>query len=183
MLKLVIEGRELFDEQNQEFIIIEPLVLELEHSLISLSKWESKHLRPFLGSQEKTEAEIKSYIDCMIISEEIPEDYHASMRQREYDAVNDYIGSPYSGTTFHNLGKTPGGNRGETISAELIYYWLTAFQIPFQPAESWHLNRLFNLLRIASMKNTKQKPMPKAEQAAMNRSLNERRLAELGTSG
>lgn len=183
MLRLLIEGRELFNDKTQEFITSEPIVLELEHSLISLSKWESKHHRPFLGAGEKTAEEIKSYIDCMIISDEQPENYHDQMTQKEYDAVNDYIGSPQSGTTFHNLAKTAGGNRGETISAELIYYWLTAFQIPFQPAENWHLNRLFNLLRIASLKNTKQKPMPKAEQAAMNRSLNERRLAELKTKG
>lgn len=180
MLNLIIEGNELFDEETQTFENENSVELVLEHSLISLSKWESSVNKPFLGKDEKSPAEIRFYIECMIISSNYPPDIINRLSRQNMEDVNAYIESSQSATTFGTLPEVKG--RGETITSELIYYWMVAFQIPFE-CEKWHLNRLFSLIRICNIKNSKPKKMSRNELAARNRALNEKRKQELGTRG
>ena len=180
MLKLVVLGTEYFNEETETFETVGDFELELEHSLISLSKWESKFQKPFLTSTKKTSAEILSYVEAMIITQNFPEGIVERFDQRNLQQVNDYIESKESATTFGAMPERRG--RGEIITSELIYYWMVAFNIPFE-CEQWHLNRLFALIRICNIKNSKPKKMSRNEMAARNRELNARRRAELNTKG
>lgn len=180
MLTIVIEGDEFFDEKTNTFLTVGDLSLELEHSLLSLSKWESKFQKPFLGRGEKTNEEVIGYIECMIITPDYPKNLMNVLSPDNLTKINNYIESKESATTFGAMPKQSG--RSETITAELIYYWMIAFNIPFE-CEKWHLNRLFALIRICNIKNSKPKKMSQSEMAARNRELNAMRKAQLGTSG
>lgn len=181
MLKLQIEQVEHYDEENQVFVMMGGRTVELEHSLLSLSKWESKHQKPFLGQESKTTNEILDYIRCMILSPDILENVVESLQQVHLDAINDYINSKESATTFGIMPEQNKG-RGEVITSELIYYWMVAFNIPFE-CETWHINRLFSLVRICNIKSQKPKKMNRQEIAQQNRALNEQRRKQLNTSG
>lgn len=180
MLKILVPGVEYFDESTQTFSTVGDFELELEHSLISLSKWESKHQKPFLGPAVKTPEEIVSYIEAMILTPTYPENLFMRFSQTNLDRINAYIESKESATTFGQMPERRG--RGEVITSELIYYWMVAFQIPFE-CETWHLNRLFALIRICNIKNQKPKKMSRSEMAARNRQLNEQRKAQYNTRG
>ena len=180
MLRLIIHGDEFYDEETETFETVGDLVLELEHSLISLSKWESKFRKPFLTQISKTPEEIMAYVEAMILTQNYPEDLVTKLDQKNLNRINDYIESSESATTFGSMPERRG--KGETITSELIYYWMVAFNIPFE-CERWHLNRLFALIRICNIKNSKPKKMGRNEVAQRNRDLNARRKAELGTSG
>jgi hypothetical protein len=179
MLKLIVGEEEFYNEETEEFDTVHVGELELEHSLISLSKWESKHKKPFLSSDEKTPEETLDYVRMMIVSPN-SKDLFDKLSQDNLDTINEYIQSSESATTFGEMPKRPG--HGEVITAELIYYWMVAFTIPFE-CEDWHLNRLFALIRICNIKNQPQKKMSRRETAMRNRELNEQRRAKLGTRG
>lgn len=180
MLKIIVPGAEYFDQVTQTFDKVEDLELELEHSLISLSKWESKYQKPFLSSEEKSPEEILAYVEAMILTENYPDDVSSRFSQENIGQINDYIESKESATTFGLMPERKG--RGEVITAELIYYWMVAFQIPFE-CECWHLNRLFALIRICNIKNSKPQKMSRNELAARNRELNAQRRAKYNTAG
>ncbi|MET0786340.1 MAG: hypothetical protein ABWY25_06500 [Paenisporosarcina sp.] len=180
MLKIVVLGTEYFNEETEEFQTVGDFELELEHSLISLSKWESKHQKPFLTEKSKTPDEVFSYIESMILTPIYPDDILGRFDQRNMSQINDYIESKESATTFGEMPTRRG--RGEIITSELIYYWMVAFNIPFE-CERWHLNRLFALIRICNIKNSKPRKMSRTEMAARNRELNAKRKAEYNTSG
>lgn len=180
MLRLIVEGEEFYDEAENEFHSVGDVVLDLEHSLVSLSKWESKFQKPFLASGDKTTEEVFGYIRAMILTEDVDENIIFRLSQQNLDKINKYIESKESATSFGMMPETPG--KGETITSELIYYWLVAFNIPFE-CETWHLNRLFALIRICNIKNSKPKKMSRNEIAMRNRELNAQRRAQLGTSG
>lgn len=180
MLMIVLSGQELFDETTQEFSNTDDFVLELEHSLISLSKWESKFQKPFLSKDNKSKEEILGYIESMILTKLYPVDLWNRFTQSNLDEINAYIESSQSATTFGNMPDRKG--RGEVITSELIYYWLVVFNIPFE-CERWHINRLFALIRICNLKQGKQKKMSRNEVAQRNRELNMQRRTQLGTSG
>jgi len=181
MLKLTISGEELFDNKTQTFSSsFESFDLELEHSLLSLSKWESYFERPFLSANDKTDEEVMFYVKCMIITPDVEDNVVDKFSLQNIEDANTYINSNQSATTFGDLPERKG--RGETITAELIYYWLVAFTIPFE-CENWHLNRLFSLIKICNIKNAKPDKKSKAEVAQRNRDLNEQRKAQLGTTG
>lgn len=181
MLKIIVPGQELWDRKKEEFYTTGDVELHLEHSLISLSKWESIYHKPFLNRTSKTPEEILGYIKAMIIEEDYPEDVFSRFTKENFDAINDYIDSPQSATTFGTMPEH--GARGETVTSELIYYWLVAFTIPFE-CENWHLNRLFSLIRICNIKNNpKKNRLSRQELAHRNRELNAKRRAELGTTG
>ena len=180
MLRLIVPEVEFFDEETESFTSVESCVLELEHSLISLSKWESKYQKPFLSSNNKTKEEILGYILSMISTPEVPENILLRLSQENFDEINAYIESTQSATTFGVMPERRG--QGEIITAELIYYWMVAFSIPFE-CEHWHLNRLFALIRICNIKNDKPKKMSRHEIAMRNRQLNEQRRAQLSTTG
>lgn len=180
MLKIIIEGEELFDEETSSFHTVDDVEVELEHSLLSLSKWEAKHQKPFLAVGQKTPEEILDYVMSMIITPVVSIDFVKSWSNDVFNTINDYINSPQSATTFGLMPDKRGPN--EVITSELIYYWLVAFNIPFE-CENWHINRLFSLIRICNIKNAKPKRMSKHEIAQRNQKLNAKRRAELGTTG
>lgn len=182
MLTIIVPSVEFFDESTQEFINGKETTLILEHSLVSMSKWESKFCKPFLGPDEKTKEEIIYYIQMMVIDGEFSELVYKSFNQKILDEINDYINSPQSATTFWESPQHKTMKRNEVITSELIYFWMFSYGVP-KECEHWHLNRLFTLLRIFNVKNSKQKKMSKHELAARNRELNEQRKAQLGTKG
>lgn len=180
MLKLIIEGDEFYDEQTNRFSTVGDVVLEFEHSLVSLSKWESEFQKPFLAPGEKTPQEIFSYIQAMLLTEDVDQNTILRLTQPHLDKINVYIESKQSATTFGLMPETTG--RGETITSELIYYWLVAFTIPFE-CQYWHLNRLFALIRICNIKNSSPKKMSRNEIVQRNRELNAQRKAQMNTTG
>lgn len=182
MLKLIVKEAEFFNEETEEFITLEETFLELEHSLASLSKWESKYQKSFLSYPEKTDEEIIGYIEAMDLSGNFSFDITSRLTQEDFDSINNYIASPQSATTFSDVGEKQGRSRSEIITSELIYYWMTIYNIPFE-CENWHLNRLFALIRICNIKNAKEKKMSRSEAAAQQRSLNAQRKAQMGTKG
>ncbi len=179
MLTIIIKGDEFFNEQTEEFEVQEEVVLKLEHSLISLSKWESEFEKPFLTDAKKTPEEIYGYIKAMIIGD-YPNDILLKLSNSNIQEINSYIDSKRSATTFGIMPEKRG--KSETITSELIYFWMITFNIPFE-CESWHLNRLFALIRICNLKNSKPKKMSKNEIAMRNRELNAKRKEELKTRG
>ena len=180
MLELVIPGEEFYNEKTEEFVDTETTTLRLEHSLLSLSKWESIFEKAFLSQREKTDAEVLAYVKCMVLDENVPDEIFLRLSPANYAEIRDYIQSSQSATVFRDT-PSRGGSK-ETITSELIYYWMVAMNIPFE-CQTWHLNRLFALIKICNVKNSKQKKMPRHDVAARNRELNAQRRAELNTSG
>lgn len=180
MLKLTVLGTEYYNEETETFETVGDIDLELEHSLVSLSKWESKFKKPFLTNEHKSTEETLYYIEVMIISPIYYSDILLRLSEENFAQINDYIESTESATTFGMMPERKG--RGEVITSELIYYWMVSFTIPFE-CEYWHLNRLFALIRICNIKNSPAKNMSRHEIASRNRDLNAKRRAQYNTSG
>lgn len=184
MLQITIPEREYFDDEKQEFTTIKEQTLTLEHSLISISKWESKWKKPFLIRANRTYAESIDYIRCMTLNSNVGDDVYRNISQAEFDKITEYIDDKMSATWFNdngNINKRPGA-KGQAVTSELIYYWMIAFNIPFE-CQKWHLNRLLTLIKICEIKNTPPKKMKKKDIYARNKSLNEARKRNLGTRG
>lgn len=178
MLKITVPAIEGFDEAKQEFVSIEGVTLELEHSLLSLSQWESKWKRPFLSDGPKTPEEINDYIRCMSLNE-LRSDVENVFTIEVYNKVNDYIGDTMTATTINERG---GKTNRETITSEIVYYWMVALNIPFE-CERWHFHRLLTLVRVCNIKNSPPKKMNRRETLAQQRDLNAARKQALGTTG
>ncbi len=180
MLSIVVLGEELYNEETNEFSTLGDFVLEFEHSLVSLSKWEAKHEKPFLGKGDKSKEEIFDYLKCMVLTSNVPEEIFYNLSDENIASINKYIEAKHSATTFGALPKERG--TGETITAELIYYWMIGLNIPFE-CQYWHLNRLFSLIRVCGIKNSPPKKMSKAQMMAERNRLNTQRREQLGTRG
>lgn len=180
MLEITIPSRELYDEQKNEFVSVKGQKLVLEHSLVSLSKWESKWKKPFLSKTSNiTNEEFIDYIRCMTITQNVNPILYLGITPSIITEVKQYINEPMTATTFSNDKHSP--NR-EIITAEIIYYWMIAHGIPFE-CQKWHLNRLLTLIRVCSIKNSKQKPMSRREQLRRNNALNKARRKRLNSKG
>ena len=180
MLTIVVPGVEMFDEAAQEFVTRDDVTLELEHSLVSLSKWEQMYEKPFLGKDEKKVEEVLEYIKLMTLTPNVPEQVYQKLSEANVTAINSYIDAKMTATWFNEAPGAPQSR--DVITSELIYYWMISFQIPFE-CENWHLNRLFTLIRVCNIKQAKPKKMSRAEIAARNRELNAQRKRQLGTTG
>lgn len=179
MLTIVLPETEMFDEETQMFITAESITFELEHSLVSLSKWESITNKPFLGRDAKSYAEVIEYVRCMTITPGVPAEAYSRLTNEHYEAINGYMNARMSATWFNDDKKpTP----KEIITAELIYYWMIELNIPFE-CETWHLDRLFTLIKVVNLKRQPAKKMSRREIGQRQRALNEQRLAQLGTKG
>ena len=178
MLKIKVKIDELFDEETQEFVDQE-VELVLEHSLVSLSKWESKFKVPFLGRKDKTDEQTLGYIEAMCLSPE-PADILDHLSQENIDQINAYITDPQTATWFTDK-ENRRFNR-EIITAEVIYYLMASYNIPVK-FEAWHLNRLLTLIRVFNEKNQPKKKISRAEQLQKQRELNRQRRDELGSTG
>lgn len=179
MLEIIIPGLELYNEETNEFTCYDDVKLELEHSLVSISKWESKWCKPFLDGKDKSLDEIVDYVRCMTISNNIESDVYDRLTEENLVVINEYIGRPMTATTFNNEKKSTGR---EIITSEIIYYWMVSFNIPFE-CQYWHLNRLLTLIKVCNVKNNPPKKMSQKEILARNKALNDARKRELGTRG
>lgn len=182
MLTITIPASEGWDESKQEFVPIEPeKTLQLEHSLISLSKWESKWCKPFLSSQNKTDEETLDYIKFMTITKNVKPEVYDRLTNKIIDEINRYIDAPMTATTFS--GEAGGKKNNERITSELIYYWMISLNIPIEECQKWHLNRLLTLIKVCNIKNQPEKKMSSTDAAAHYAELNAMRRKALGTKG
>lgn len=180
MLQITIPSSELWDEVNEVFVYPGGQTLQLEHSLVSLSKWESKWCKPFLSQIPKTEEEINDYIRCMTLTQNVNPDIYRSLSDENIIAIQQYIDAPMTATTFSVDPSERGG--GAIITAEIIYYWMVSFNIPFE-CQKWHLNRLLTLIKVCERKNRPPKKMSRNALLARNAALNKQRRARLKSRG
>jgi hypothetical protein len=180
MLHINVPGREFFNEKSQEFITIPGASLALEHSLVSISKWESKWHKPFLDSTEKTQEEVLDYIKCMTLTQNVNPDTYSILTTENMSDINSYINDSMTATTFTES-KTA-SHKKEVVTSELVYYWMIALQIPFE-CQKWHINRLLTLIRVCNIKNQSPKKMSKNDILSRNKSLNAARKAKLHSRG
>lgn len=164
MLQISIPAQEYFDERTEEFINVEACTIQLEHSLISISKWEAKWCKPFLGKEEKTEEETLDYIQCMTITRNVDPMAYRAIPTAEMERIKAYIHAPMTATWFNERDKRPPNRR--VITSELIYYWMFSNQIPIE-CEQWHFNRLMTLIRICGEKSQAPKKMSKQDRRAL----------------
>lgn len=181
MLTITVPAVEYFDEAANEFYDLPAVTLQLEHSLVSLSKWEAEWEKPFLGQSEKTTEEVVGYVKAMTLTENVPDGVYKRLTSENYQAINEYIGGKKTATWFAEDDR-PRGPRRETVTSELIYYWVASREIPIV-CETWHLSRLFTLIRVVDEKNAPQKKMNPKSLAERNRELNAARQAKYGTNG
>ena len=180
MLQITIPAGELWDERKQEFVKVEERTLQLEHSLISLSKWESKWCKCFFSKESKTAEETIDYIKCMTLTQNVKQDVYDHLTKENIDEINKYIEAPMTATHFYE-DKNNRPSR-EAITSELIYYWMIALNIPFE-CQKWHINRLLTLIRVCNVKNQPPKKMSKRELMSRNAALNAARRKQLNTHG
>ena len=185
MLKIVIPEREQWDEEKEVFIHTDKQVLQLEHSLVSISKWEAKWRKPFLKNNDEklSPEEFKDYVKCMTLTQNVKPEVYDSLTSDNTREISEYINSPMTATWFSEREKKSRINK-QVITSELVYFWMISFQIPFE-CQKWHFNRLMTLIKICneSREDPEKNKMSKRELMSRNRSLNEARKAKYHTRG
>lgn len=180
MLKVTVPAEESWDPVSETFIQHPERTLTLEHSLVSISKWEAKWKKPFLSSEQKTNEEVLDYIRCMTITQNVDPEVYYRLPSDIVQQINDYIDDPMTATTFSK--RNQGRPSREIVTSEIIYYWMIALGIDMK-FETWHLNRLLTLIRVCSIKNQPKKKMSKKDMLSQQRALNSARRSKLHSKG
>ena len=180
MLQIIVPGHEYWNEARQEFIQTKEHTLQLEHSLVSLSKWEAKWCKPYFSRVEKTPEEVIDYIRCMTITQNVKPEVYNELTQDNVNEIKAYIEAPMTATTFSD-DPNARPNR-EIITSEIIYHWMIAMNIPLE-CQRWHLNRLMTLIKVCSIKNQPPKNMSRKQAAHRNAALNAARRKQFNTKG
>lgn len=180
MLTITVPSEEAFDNATGKFVTTKEYTLQFEHSLASLSKWESIWEKPFLSTESKTTKETTSYLKCMCITEGVPSHIFVNMSKDNQALISSHINAKMTATWF---GEQPNRQPSrEIITAEIIYYWMITLGIPFE-CEHWHLNKLLVLIKVCNLKNQPAKKMSTAEANARRAELNAKRRAQHNTTG
>lgn len=179
MLQIEIPPHEMWDEAREQFLYFDGKALQLEHSLVSISKWESKWEKPFLSKNEKTTDEISDYVRCMTLTQNVAPEVFNYLTSDNFRQIQDYIDAPMTATTFS---PDPSEKRSRIITAEVIYYRMIEFNIPFE-CQKWHLNRLLTLIKVCERYNRPRKKMSNREVMARNAALNAKRRAKYNSRG
>lgn len=182
MLMITVTIPESFNEKTNEFLDAKQYTLKLEHSLLSVSKWESKWKKAYLTNEQKTPEEMLDYIKFMIINK-VPEYVVNYISENDIRSIYEYINSEQTATVIKDYSPQQNKKNKEVITSELIYFWMSSYRIPFEECQKWHLSRLFALLEIASIKNAPPKKMSKREIMANNAKLNAERRKALHSKG
>lgn len=180
MLQIIVPAREFFDEKTQTFSSTKEYTLRLEHSLLSIDKWESKWHKAFItrNNDAHTNEEILDYIKCMTLNN-VPDEVYSALTPENKKDIMEYINDPMTATTVRD--RYGSSITNEAITSTLIYYWMIALGIPFE-CEKWHINKLIMLIKVTSAKNNPKK-MGKKDILAQNHALNQARRKRLGTRG
>lgn len=179
MLQITIPAmNDLWDERNQQFLSIKETTIQLEHSLLSISIWESKWNKSFINTKDKTEEELIDYIKCMTITKNVDPNVYVCLTAENIQEIVNYINAPMTATIIRDTGKSS----REIVTSELIYYWMISLNIPVK-FEKWHLNRLITLIKVCSIKNQPPKKMSRGEIMQRNAALNAARKKRLNTKG
>lgn len=182
MLNITIQDTQLWDEEKEEFINVKGQTLQLEHSLLSLSKWESKWCKPFITEKNKTFEETMDYVKCMTLKPNVDDNVYKCLTAENIAAIDQYINHPATATTFSNNIKGSGKSSKEILTAELIYYLMVTFNIPFE-CQKWHLNRLITLIKICEIKNQPPSKMSKGDVLRNQAAINAARRKQLNSKG
>lgn len=158
MLTITIPDREYYDPVKEEFGKIKGATLRMEHSLISISKWEAKWKKPFLVKDPpKTEEESFDYFMCMCVDRSIdPDAIRYGLTPNLINQINAYMGDPYTATTFSSDGPEGKPDRS-IITSEIIYWSMIQHNIPIE-FEKWNLNRLLTLIKVCNIKQAEADP-------------------------
>lgn len=179
MLSLTIPDGEVYDPITNRIVTVKGKTIQLEHSLVSVSKWESKWKKAFISEKGRTREETVDYIRCMTITQNVDPKVYLGISRQNIEQVEAYINDTMTATTFRNINRK--GSNG-IITSEIIYYWMVSLQIPFE-CQKWHLNRLLTLIRVCDEKSQPGKKMNQREIAKQNRALNAARRRRSGTRG
>lgn len=180
MLRITIPKVEQWDELNEEFVVSEAQTLTLEHSLVSISKWESKWEKPFLTKNAKNREETIDYVKCMTITQNVNPQVYNNLTPENIERINQYIEASMTATWFNEERNRKSSS--EQITSELIYYWMIALNIPFE-CQKWHLNRLLTLIKVCNIKNQPPKKRSKKEIMSRNAALNASRRKLFNSKG
>lgn len=179
MLKIIVPETELFDQTNGEFLTVKKQILMLEHSLVSISKWESKWKIPYLYTERKTLEQDRDYVRCMTITQNVDPIIYKCLTKEVWDKIYDYMNDPMTASNVPSK-KKPGVKN--IVTAETIRYWMIMFNIPVE-YEKWHINQLLALIKYCEWKQSDSEKLTPSELYARNSRLNAERKRKLHTKG
>lgn len=183
MLTIVVPKTQLWDDETGHFVYLKnDVTLNMEHSLIAISKWESMYKKAFLTDKPKTRGEMVDYIKCMTINKNVPELAWRCLTKENMSQIEEYIKDPHTATCIKQREGEGRGGRGDVLTSEYIYYLMTAAQIPWE-AQTWHINRLLTLIRVYALKQEKPKKSRPGDVNKRNAALNAARRAKSGSRG
>lgn len=181
MIEITVPAQEMYDEIKNEFSNTKECTLKLEHSLVSLHKWEQKWCIPFFSKEAKTDEQTIDYIRCMCITQNVDPKVFYNLSAKNIEDIKNYINAPMTATTFSNT-EDNGMYNNQIMTAELIYYWMLSFNIPVE-FQKWHINSLMTLIRVCGIKNSPKKQMSTDQVLRRNAALNAQRRAAMNSKG